>query len=61
MFVWTGSVLGGPTKCTFHYLLKGCLSCIHFNSDVQQLFFFFIIVFVVPHVNERTHESKLVC
>lgn len=44
-FVWSGSVLGRHTKCTFHDLFKS----LSFLYPFQELCFF-IIVFVVPHV-----------
>lgn len=55
-FVKTGYVLDRPTKCTFHYLLKGCLSCFHFNSDV--LFFYYCVC--GASCKWETHENRLV-
>lgn len=53
---WTGSVLGWPTKCTFHYLFLKRLSFLHpFQQLCFVLFFWMIItVFVMPHVDKRT-------
>lgn len=43
-------MLGGPTKCTFHYLFKEVV----YPASISTVVLSFIIVFVVPHVNERT-------
>lgn len=55
LLVWTGFVLADPLSALSTTFLRGCLSCFHFNSCA----FFFIIVFVVPHVDERTHENMV--
>lgn len=38
-FVWAGFVLGGPTKCTFHYLI----SRLSFLFPFQPFFFYFLL------------------
>lgn len=50
VWVGSGSVLGGPTKCTFHglvYLFKGCPSCLHGNREAQQLLSLILVLLLL--------------